>query len=132
MLGLLGIHCCQFWENVEVRKVEVRKETVAPERKGDPILEGDRLKIPSSMTIVMPAWRIVELLDSEPLEMARKEREKVWQETQEAKIPRPEKKAVPRPESAERAPPESDANSNHREDFTSLLGAAAKKPAQED
>ena len=53
-LRLLGVHCAQFPE-------EVKFETA--EKIGDPIREGDTLRIASSMTVVVPAWRISELLD---------------------------------------------------------------------
>jgi hypothetical protein len=71
LFGLLGIHCGQFWENVEVRKTL----PIYDEANNDPILEGDRLKVPSSMTIVLPAWRILALLDVEQFAVARKKRE---------------------------------------------------------
>jgi hypothetical protein len=65
-LALLGVHCGQFWDAVEVRKSDRR-----PERTGEPILDGDRLWIEGSMNVVVPAWRISELLDLEVLEKAR-------------------------------------------------------------
>lgn len=69
-VGLLGIHCGQFWE-----PMEVRKGGPATERRGDPILEGDRLFVQGGMTIVAPAWRISDLLNSEAFETMRSERE---------------------------------------------------------
>ena len=67
--GLLGIHCGQFWDSIEVRKAKTK------ERVGDPIAEGDELEIQSGMTIVIPAWRIKEFLDSDEFEMARQKRD---------------------------------------------------------
>jgi hypothetical protein len=69
-VGLLGIHCGQFWERVEVRKAPQKKE-----RLGDPINEGDVLQIQGGMTIVAPAWRITELLNLEVFEEMRRKRE---------------------------------------------------------
>lgn len=57
-VGLLGIHCGQFWE-----RVEFRKQTAEMERRGDPIVEGDNLVIQGGMTIIAPAWEIIDLLD---------------------------------------------------------------------
>jgi hypothetical protein len=71
-LRLFGIHCGQFREEIDVRKV--RDEGPAAEVIGDPIMEWDKLIVPSSMTVVAPCWRITELLDQEFFEMARKER----------------------------------------------------------
>jgi hypothetical protein len=78
LFGLLGIHCGQFWEKLEFRKAEADVEA-----QRLPVLEGDRLRVPSSMTLVMPAWRISTLLDSEPFAVVRNSREVVW--TEEAK-----------------------------------------------
>jgi hypothetical protein len=47
---LLGIHAAQYWERIEARKVT---KTVAA---GDNIIRDcDKLKVQSSMTIVIPA-----------------------------------------------------------------------------
>lgn len=117
-MGLLGIHCGQFMDEIEVRKLRKPRS----ERKGDPISEGDELEIQSSMTVIVPAWRITELLDLEVFEMSRakrdEERESHW-------------KKRPRAEAVSSARP-SDENPSHREDFTRLVGAAARKPPQED
>jgi hypothetical protein len=87
---LLGIHCGQFWDTVEVRTA--RRKT---EASGDPIKEGDKLLIQSGMTIVIPAWRIKQLLDLEVFEVARKKRDA---ELEERALRRP------RPESADDVP----------------------------
>ena len=70
-IALLGVHCGQYWDNVKVRK----KRPTGHERDGDPIHEGDNLYIQGAMNIVVPAWRIKELLASESFEMARKRRD---------------------------------------------------------
>jgi hypothetical protein len=108
LFGLLGIHCGQFWEHIEFRKSEIKHEGY-----GVPIVEGDRLRVPSSMTIVMPAWSISSLIDSEPFDMTRKKREVAWAMD-------PKNRATVRFERAgnnESLPPASDENPNHREDF---------------
>ncbi len=68
-LRLLGIHCRQFFEPLEVSRLKEE----AGESLGDPIKEGDLLEIQSSMTAVIPAWRISELLEDSELTKTRKE-----------------------------------------------------------
>jgi hypothetical protein len=108
-LRLLGIHCGQFPEDVKFTKAE---------RLGDPILEGDTVTIPSSMTLVVPAWRISELLDMPAFERQRAERDA-------RKKKHAKGRAVPE---AVSAPPTTEENPSHREDFNSLVSAAAKTP----
>jgi hypothetical protein len=85
---LLGVHCGQYWDKVKVRKsLSTRRE-----RDGDPIHEGDDIYIQGAMNIVVPAWRIRELLNSEIFEKARKHHD---QELKDEAIRRPQ------PESAE-------------------------------
>ena len=57
-LALLGVHAGQYPERVEARK-EMRVE---PEHD-DIVRDRDKLKIPSSMAIVVPSWEIVNLLN---------------------------------------------------------------------
>ena len=104
LFALLGIHCGQFWEDIEFKKADA----TAAEHSGRPIIEGDKLRVPSSMTMVLPAWRISTLLDSEVFETTRREREKHWKKDREAKIPHFEE--------AEPSLRSSDANPTHRED----------------
>jgi hypothetical protein len=54
---LLGLHLGQYSETLEVKKGEPRRE------KLEPIIEGDKLQIASSMTVVAPVWGIETLLD---------------------------------------------------------------------
>jgi hypothetical protein len=70
-VALLGVHCGQYRDEVEV----VRSPPKHPQGEGAPIHEGDELYIQSGMTIVVPAWRITELMNLEVFEVARKERE---------------------------------------------------------
>lgn len=74
--GLLGIHCGQYWDRVQVR---TKRPWGRAESAGKNIQEGDELLIHSGMTIVIPAWRISQLLDQGDFEMKRKQREKDWE-----------------------------------------------------
>lgn len=111
--GLLGIHCGQFWDPVEVRTKPDEASTIK---------DGDTIFIQSGMTIVIPAWKISRLLDSEEFELARKKREKEFE---------PENRKMAKPESISHDS-STDENPNHREGFTSLLNAAARKPKQDE
>ena len=126
LIALLGVHCGQYWDKVEVRKSPPTRRN----RVGDPIAEGDNLYIPGAMNIVVPAWRITELLNLEVFQLARKERD---ERLADAVL----KRAKPEFVDVKDVPETNDAGSNntnpkHREDFTRLVGAAARKPAQED
>jgi hypothetical protein len=119
-VGVLGIHCGQFWDTVKAFKSMSHSEQV-----GDNVRDGDELDIQGSMNIVAPAWCISELLNLEEFEMARRKRdEKFLQDDRRA----------PRAESAasDATPQSTDANPNHREDFNSLVGEAAQKRERED
>jgi hypothetical protein len=85
LLGLLGIHCGQFWDTLKVRAVK-RTES---EAIGDTIKEGDKLRIESAMTIVVPAWRISQLLDLEVFEISRKKQDE-RRERESDRRPQPE------------------------------------------
>ncbi|WP_316234918.1 MULTISPECIES: hypothetical protein [unclassified Bradyrhizobium] len=69
LFALLGIHCAQFRERIEVRKA------TSAEAAGDPILENDTLYIEGGTTVVIPAWRISELLDRPEFEATRADRD---------------------------------------------------------
>jgi hypothetical protein len=97
LFALLGIHCGQFWEPAQVRKAR------AAEAMGDVIHEGDVLRREGGMTIVVPAWRISELLDRKEFEMQRKERD-------ERRRPWWEKLPVPEAEPESAVPLASDEN----------------------
>lgn len=122
LFGLLGVHCAQFSETVRVRKATKGEAIgeVAGEAVGDPIREGDALRIEGGMTIVVPAWRISDLLDRPEFKMRRKDRDEKRRASWE-KLP------VPEAEGESASPPASDENSNHQEDFKRLLGEAARK-----
>lgn len=84
------------------------------------------VKVPVGMGIVVPSARIVELLEESEV---KKNRDEIHKITEMAAKPQ----AVARPKTSDEASvPATDANPTHREDFNSLLGAAVRKPAQED
>jgi hypothetical protein len=121
-IGLLGVHCGQFWD-----PVKVYKSPQPDERDGDPIHEGDQLYIQSGMTLVVPAWRISELLALEVFDMTRKKRDNRRREEFVRTTPAPEVASE-----AEAAPPNTDENPNAREDFMRLQSVAARKQKQDD
>jgi hypothetical protein len=86
-LMLLGIHCGQFGDRIELTKA--RKKPATTEAYGDPIKEGDDLEIPSSMTCVLPAAHITDVINHPRLEERRAKRD-------EATLGEPRR--APRPE----------------------------------
>jgi len=122
---LLGIHVGQFQEHITVNKIKKPK----PARKESEydIKDGDTIGFPGSMTIVVPAWQILLLL-TEDKELIR------LRQAREDKFRKMEQEDggafVSESETAIQAAPETD-NPSHKEDFRSLLGAAARsnKPA---
>jgi hypothetical protein len=116
-IGLLGIHCGQFWE-----PVKAYKSPPTDERDGDPIHEGDQLYIQSGMTIVVPAWRISELLALETFKMAREKRDAERREEFARTTPAPEVEGE-----AVVDTDDDDANPDHMKDFTRLVDVAARK-----
>lgn len=61
-IKLLGVHCAQFDDTVTVSKKS-------------PSLAGHSLLIPGAMTIVVPAWSIIKLLDDAKFQSIRADRE---------------------------------------------------------
>lgn len=84
-------------------------------------LNDDKFRVPIGMGIVIPAAKIFEVLDMPKLKKMRK---KV--------IDQKERNRAATTDDGFSAPPASDANPKHREDFNSLLTAAARKPERED
>lgn len=110
---LLGIHSGQFKERMDAEKAEGIGTR-------EPIMDGDKLSVQSSMTIVIPAWSIRDLLNLPYFAELRSARERKARANGEPKI---------QPEASEVVSPTD--NPSHKEDFMSLLNAAAKgnKPA---
>lgn len=55
-LRLLGVHAGQYPETVEVKRLKKAKRAAL-------IRDGEKLQIPSSMTVVVPAWEVANLLN---------------------------------------------------------------------
>jgi hypothetical protein len=83
-------------------------------------LKGNR-RVPIGMGIVVPGYKLTELIMNHPKLMADREARKRAQKEQSAATM----------DSAFPDRPATDENPNHREDFTRLLGAAARKPEPE-
>jgi len=64
---ILGVHRGQFWETITARATE------ATPRKA--FADGDKIDIASSMTYIVPAWRIAEMLESEQFRKRRAQRD---------------------------------------------------------
>jgi hypothetical protein len=64
---LLGVHCAQFPEEVTAKLAEAKRTNIQ---------DGDILKLPSSVTVVCPAWEITRLMDQERFSIIRDERER--------------------------------------------------------
>jgi hypothetical protein len=139
-LRLLGIHVAQFQDEVEITKVGeaklsgrgsvVRKQS---EKRPDPVLkDSDSIRFPGSMTIVVPAWQIIALLDEDKQlkdqRQARNEREK----RADRNNPKRGSIVLERATSAREGAASDSENPDHKEDFTALLNAAVKKKAQGD
>jgi hypothetical protein len=91
---------------------------------GEPISSGLKVRDNAGMMAVVPAWKITEMLHMPELVKARREEE-------DAEIKKRQQQPLP-PASTDsvEAPAPKDANPQHREDFTSLLGKAARTPPQ--
>jgi hypothetical protein len=121
-LTLLGIHAGQYPESIEARKVRRTR----PEND-DIIRDRDKLRIPSSMAVVVPSWEIFNLLDLPEFQVERRKRDELMKENRDDEnIPEPQ---VIDPSAA---PPANGENPTHREDFMRLVGAAARKPEPKD
>jgi hypothetical protein len=119
-LMLLGLHAGQYPEQVEARKV---RKTHG--ESDDIVRDRDKLKIPGSMAVVVPAWEVINLLNLSVFADQRRERdERVRMER--------EKKNLPEPEVAEKPEAADDANPNHLADFRRLVDVAARKRRQDD
>jgi hypothetical protein len=117
LFQLLGIHWGQFPEKWELRD----KSKLIQESRRDLIVEGGYVEGMSGMTCVVPAWHIMEVFDMPILKKLR-----------HPGIVAVEKARASEPKAESASPPASDANPTHREDFTRLVGAAARKPEPKD
>jgi hypothetical protein len=113
---LLGIHWGQFPEMWELKEGKKPRSEVTQIAGNEKYVEGM-----SGMTLSIPSWRIRSFLEQPKFV---EERERLVETMKQNLSP------VPKAESA--SPPATDENPTHQEDFMRLVGAAARKPAQED
>ena len=99
-LMLLGIHSSQLRDIVKVKKIERSEdggEVVICEdvdgAPGESVRAGDKLLIPNSVTVVVPGWRILTLLNEQPLAFQRMSRDRSDMEAEEEENP-PEPEGV--------------------------------------
>lgn len=118
-MRLFGIHVAQFHDEVTITKVEKHRN---PELK-----DGDTIRFPGSMTMIVPAWEIEHLLEHPELKAQREDRER--RKKAEA-LANPKRGAVVLERGTKTQAEPADANPAHKEDFMSLLGAAATKNPQ--
>lgn len=97
MLCLLGVLRGQFDEDLKIN--------------GD---GGQVARGASGMTVVIPAWRILELLNKDKLKQERARSDAIWLERDRRKGP------------VEESSKPDESNPSHREDFNSLLDAAVR------
>ena len=122
-LMLLGIHAGQYPEKIEARKI---KRTQA--ENDDVIRDRDKLRIPSSMAVVVPSWEIWNLLNLPIFQVERDRRDELMNKQRENdNIQEPEVAIA----SDEAALPANGENPTHREDFARLVGAATRKQEPE-
>jgi hypothetical protein len=117
-IRFLGIHAAQYHDRV------IAYKTKTPQAEANAaIREGDQLRIPNSMAVVVPAWEVLTLLDL-PLFQERRRQREDWMIEKKRKSNDPEPESV-----AENSLPSDDteANPRHREDFMRLVDAAARK-----
>jgi hypothetical protein len=120
-LRLLAVHWDQFPEMWEIGRGQGNHEIIE--------LSDDARYVRgmSGMTLAVPAWAIKELLDLPQLKDVREEdtRQEISRRYHQNALPLVGEAAVPT------APP-GDANPDHLEDFTRLVGAASKRKPQAD
>lgn len=115
-LGLLGVD----WGHIPM------KLPVLDHYSGEPLKDRSYVKSHTSMSGVVPAWRLRELLDSERFKEQRMQDEKDEKD-------RLRKEPAAEADFADDKDPRANAaNPKHREDFNSLVDAAVRKPKQDD
>jgi hypothetical protein len=124
-LKLFGIHVAQFQDKVTLEKVTPRTDEEAePELRS-----GDTVRFPGSMTIIVPAWQILTLLERPEL----KEQRQARKEAANAAALADQKRGSVVQESQNEIPvAQTDENPRHKEDFSRLVSEAAKKPRLAD
>jgi hypothetical protein len=120
--GLVGIHFAQFPEIWELERGASQEDESLISGKSKEYVRGM-----SGMTCVLPAWNIIEVLNMPTFVKGRGGR-KIELTLAHLQNLKPDA-SKPVEESAPRA---TDESPTHREDFNSLLGAAARKQKQGD
>lgn len=123
IVGLLGIHSAQFNEYGEVMK----------DARGDPVYDGDTLKMPSGMTIVVPGQRILDALEWPYFQNRRKAREAQMKKTPRESHTQPEAapSTTPSADLAISEPPTTEGDEQHRERFMATLSSATKRRSRD-
>lgn len=120
-LCLLGIHWGQFPEHWEL----ISQDKLNKSETSSLVTDGKYVKGLSGMTLVIPAQRILDLLNIPKYKEQRKKGDiQLTEDYKKHGFP-------PEPEAAEELIPSTD-NPQHKEDFNSLVTAAAKKKPQAD
>jgi hypothetical protein len=122
--AFLGVHWGHIIEPWTVESKIVKRgmqAALAPDEQ-----EVNQVSANTGMNGVVPAWRLMEILDMSKFKSVRDAEEKAALE----KLERDELGA--KLDSAAASLPATDVSPNHRADFNSLLGAAVKTPARED
>ena len=120
-IKLLGVHSAQFHDPVKIIEVE---KLVSAEGADVAIKEGDKLKIHNSVAVTVPAWEIWPLINKPVFKEKRRRREEAAEKDRASRND-------PEPESNAFGESGDEKNPRHREDFNSLLGAAAQKRERE-
>ena len=118
-IKMLGMHYAQFPEEWELRQKSPKDPIMQAAVKAD----SHYIQGLSGMTCVVPSADIGKILYSEEVTQMR---DKVNDE-----VLRKRGRPSPGVQNESAAPRTNDANPNHQEDFTRLVGAAARKPPQE-
>lgn len=83
-IRLLGIHSAQYHDRVKaIKSRDIQSE------KDDHISDGDELKMPNSMTVVVPAWEILTLINNQHFTQQRGKRIEKFQKSA-LTVPEPE------------------------------------------
>lgn len=131
-IRLLGIHVGEYHDLVEVKKVSTAAQSRGKQIKTQKqtIKEGDKLEIPNSMALVVPAWEIGKLLGLQTFEDQRRARD-MRDEKKPKNVAKPTAAKPASLRSVKLAPSTTGDNPQHKEAFTRLVSVAAKKPKQD-
>lgn len=92
--------------------------------RGEPLPGGSMVPVNTGMMGVVPAWKLQEIFDMPTV--------KDFMRNQDEIAAKQQKPAISGLASLKASPAATEANPTHREDFTRLVGAAARKPAPKD